>query len=296
MPRPAERLVLVSCLLASCGRTELVLDPDCADCHHLHSAGAFDAGGHANAVMDFAGAPSEAGAFGAGGATSFAVAPPEASAAGMAGSEPCAPGQRILPEYVVNARDMGGVPLPGSASVACRTLYRGAPLADFDDPACAAFSDLAVGTVIDLRIESERTGKPDSPCVVASTPVVLAPLPIPYNLSPSDYIADLDTNDSIAKAFSALGDDAAYPVYLHCTWGRDRTGVLGAVILLALGATPEDILAEYELSASEVGAYPDSLNAVLDEIAARGGVESYLAEAGVTDSQIDVLRKHAIAR
>ncbi|MBN1609523.1 MAG: tyrosine-protein phosphatase [Polyangiaceae bacterium] len=274
----AERWVLVACLPTGCGRTELMLDP-CPDClsvdgHGLSSVDAAGTGGDG-------GAPSES----------------DAGFAGSSGSEGCSRGQRILLDDVVNARDMGGVPLAGGASVACGTLYRGAPLGGFDDAACVAFSALAIRTVIDLRMESERTGKPDSPCVVTSTDVVVAPLPIPYNVSPTDYIADLNTTDSIAAAFAALGDDAAYPVYFHCTWGRDRTGVLGAVILLTLGAKHEDILTEYELSVEGgVGAYPDSLSAVLDDIDARGGVEAYLAEAGVSQRSIQVLRRRAVVR
>jgi protein-tyrosine phosphatase len=203
----------------------------------------------------------------------------------------------VLPGYAINARDMGGVPLPHGDSLACETLYRGAPLADFDEAACAAFGALGMGTVIDLRTESERTSKPDSPCVTDTTPVVLAPLPIPYNVSGAEYVADLDTIESIALVFDALGDDEAYPIYLHCTWGRDRTGVVGAVILLALGAKRDDILTEYELSVTGgVGAYPDSLEFMLDEIEDRGGIDTYLAQVGVTDEQIAVLRQRAIAR
>lgn len=274
-------LTILAGLLASCGRTGLAPDPG------LDGASVDDRG---LASTDASGAGG-----GMGGATSFPDAPADAVDAGDA--EHCSPGQRILLAYVVNARDMGGVPLPDSSSVACRTLYRGAPLAGLDPVACAAFSELGVRTVIDLRTAAERTGKPDSPCVLVSASLVLAPLPIPYNVSPTDYLADLDTTDSIAAAFAALGDDAAYPVYFHCTWGRDRTGVLAAVILLALGATREHILAEYQLSvAGGVGAYPNSLSAVLDRIDADGGVERYLAQAGVSQSQVDVLRRHAIAR
>jgi len=63
-------------------------------------------------------------------------------------------------------------------------------------------------------------------------------------VSPQDYVADLHATESVATAFGVLGDVAAYPVYFHCVYGRDRTGVLAAVILLALGATRESVLAE----------------------------------------------------
>jgi protein-tyrosine phosphatase len=117
---------------------------------------------------------------------------------------------------------------------------------------------------------------------------------VPYNVSPADYIADLDASESMATIFTALGDDAAYPIYFHCTWGRDRTGILAAVILLELGASREAILDEYLLSRLSVGAFPMSLEAALDEIERRGGSTAYLKALGVTQQQLATL--HARAR
>jgi hypothetical protein len=120
-------------------------------------------------------------------------------------------------------------------------------------------------------------------------------MPIPYDVSPADYLADLNASSSVAAAFAALGDPAAYPVYVHCTYGRDRTGVLAALVLSALGASRQDILQEYLLSAAQVGAFPASLNAVLDDIARRGGIEAVLGAAGVTPEQLATLRSRAVA-
>jgi protein-tyrosine phosphatase len=175
-------------------------------------------------------------------------------------------------------------------------IYRGPPLAAFDQPACDDFARLGIRTVIDLRQDGERTSKPESNCVVEGASVVLAPLPIPYSVSPTDYIADLNTLDSMALILKTLGTDAAYPAYLHCTWGRDRTGVVSAVVLLALGANREAILQEYLLSQPLVGAYPESLLAVLDEIERQGGIETYLATAGVTAEQLATLRARGLGR
>jgi hypothetical protein len=49
-------------------------------------------------------------------------------------------------------------------------------------------------------------------------------------------------------------------------------------------------MTEYLLSRSSVGAYPDSLAAVLDEIDRRGGIDAALRGAGVTDADLAVLR------
>jgi Tyrosine phosphatase family len=70
--------------------------------------------------------------------------------------------------------------------------------------------------------------------------------------------------------------------------------VLAAIILRALGASRANIMKEYLLSLATVGAYPDSLAAVLDTIERRGGIESYLRAAGVSDGALATLRTRAI--
>jgi protein-tyrosine phosphatase len=255
-------LLLLCCILAGC-ESQPLIRPD----HRGHSA--------------TGGVESSGGADGTGGLVD--------------GTGGCRPGQPILTGAVVNARDLGGTPLDGGGMVACGQLYRGAPLYNFTTGACTNFTELGIRTVIDLRTEDERLQKPDAACVGAAANIVLTPLPIPYNVSRADYIADLDAKVSIAAALRVLGDPASYPVYFHCTWGRDRTGVLSAVILLALGASRADILEEYLLSEPNVGAYPDSLVGTLDEIERRGGVEAYLTASGVPMDDIEALRAQAIA-
>jgi protein-tyrosine phosphatase len=197
----------------------------------------------------------------------------------------------ILAGEVENARDLGGVPLDDAARVRPGRLFRGPPLSQLTAAGCEEFAALGIRTVIDLRIASESITQPEAPCVEKSAAIVPAPLPVPYNVSPSDYAADLDAHASIATIFQKLGDPAAYPIYFHCTWGRDRTGVVAAVILSALGASPAAIMKEYLLSQPRVGAYPDSLEAVLDLIASRGGIGAQLERAGVPREHVSVLRE-----
>jgi protein-tyrosine phosphatase len=224
--------------------------------------------------------------------TRVADAAAEPSAAG----DELAPQRPVLAGHVQNARDLGGTPLADGAQVLPGMLFRGPPLANLTEQGCADAQALGIRSVIDLRIESEVELKPDADCVAERSQLVAAPLPIPYNVSAQDYIADLDASESIARVFEVLGDEASYPVYFHCTWGRDRTGILAAVILLALGATPDAIMEEYLLSRGSVGAYPMSLQAALDEIARRGGVDAYLAASGVAAESVEVLRAELSTR
>lgn len=204
----------------------------------------------------------------------------------------CSRGEALLFGHVTNLRDLGGIPV-ASGATACGALYRGAPLKALSPEGCAKVAELGLQTVIDLRTESERVSTPNAACVQARS--VVAPLPIPYGLGPSDYLADLNATASIAVVFHTLADPRSYPVYFHCTYGRDRTGVLSALLLLALGASPEDVMADYVLSKSSVGAYPDSLQAVLDDVAARGGAEAVLMAAGISSEEIAALRSRAIS-
>jgi protein-tyrosine phosphatase len=199
----------------------------------------------------------------------------------------------ILVDELLNARDLGGVPAAGGARLAYGALFRG-PQLTLSEAGCDEFSALGVRTIVDLRTEPERAASPDAHCAVQRANTVLAPLPVPADLSPQSYLADLDTSDSIAKAFAVLGDEAAYPIYFHCIYGRDRTGVLAAVTLLVLGVAREDVMREYLLSRASVGAYPDSLTAVLDAIERRGGSDAFLKSIGVGARELDTLREHML--
>jgi protein-tyrosine phosphatase len=230
------------------------------------------------------------GSGGSGGATAGAGA---MGGSGATGNASCAPSTVVLAEDGIrNARDLGGIPLEGGRTVKCGMLFRGPPLT-LTPNGCGNYENLGVRVVVDLREGHERAGRLDAPCATDDETVIQAPLPIPYQVSPANYIADLNTLDSMALIFHALGTEAGYPMYFHCTWGRDRTAVVAAVILTALGASREAIMADYMLSGLTVGAYPESLEATLDELERRGGVEAYYAELGVTAEELAFLRDHA---
>lgn len=199
----------------------------------------------------------------------------------------CERSQFVLRPELSNARDLGGVPLSPSGEVHCGAVFRGPPLR-LAESGCAQFDALGVRTVLDLREDGERTA--EAACVTSN--VLPAPLPIPYGLGPDDYLRVLDSAASMSKIFHTFGDESAYPIYFHCTYGRDRTGVVAALLLLALGATRETVMQEYMLSQENVGAYPNALDAVLDAIEQRGGAEAVLTTLGITTDELAVMRSH----
>jgi hypothetical protein len=74
-------------------------------------------------------------------------------------------------------------------------------------------------------------------------------------------------------------------------YGKDRTGVVTAVILTALGASRQVIQDDYVLS-REAGfsITPPSLDAVLDELD-RIGVDAYFRTIGVPAEQVESMRR-----
>ncbi len=253
----------------------------------VHAAGAMGsdpvgAAGAAGATS--ASGTSAAGSTSAGGGTSTAGTPSQAP--------DCSPHGSVLTPHLSNARDLAGTLLSPSGAVACGAVFRGPPLRLSED-GCADAARLGIRTVLDLRIEDERLSTPDASCVDAKR--VFAPLPVPYGLGPTDYLNDLHATASLAIAFHTFGDADAYPIYFHCTFGRDRTGVVGALLLLTLGATRDTVMQEYLLSGPNVGAYPKSLAAVLDEIEQRGGAEAVLKDAGITPDELAVMRARMTA-
>jgi len=202
----------------------------------------------------------------------------------------CGKSPWILEGQVSNVRQLGGLPLAGGRTVACDLIYRGSSLSSLSDEGCQQFAATGIKTVVDIRSEGEQTSSPAA-CVANQAGVISAPLPTPYNVSPADYLADLYTAPSMQRVFAILADRASYPVYYHCLYGKDRTGIVTAVILSALGASRQTIQDEYALS-REAGfsVYPESLDAVLDEFERLGGVDNYFRIVGIPAEQVQAMR------
>jgi hypothetical protein len=203
----------------------------------------------------------------------------------------CGPSPWLLLNGAPNVRQLGAVPLATGGTIACDQIYRGSSLASLTPEGCEQFATSHIKTVIDIRSIAEQASAP-AECVTRQAKLISAPMPIPYSVSPADYLAVLYTASSMQLIFAVLADANAYPVYYHCLYGKDRTGVLTAVILAALGASRESIQAEYALTGEAGFAfYPESLNAVLDEIDRIGGIDAYFKTVGVPGEDVQAMRK-----
>jgi protein-tyrosine phosphatase len=199
-----------------------------------------------------------------------------------------------------NVRDLGGYPAAGGTT-RWRRVLRADSLHKLDADGVAALIDEGLLTVIDLRQPQELDSHPNpfaSHDGVRYHNVSLFERVIPpmdasdvllemYKLALSDRGEALRT---ILTAIAEAGDEGA--VLFHCTAGKDRTGIVAALLLSLAGVDSDTIKADYAMTAALIAdpasfqkllaAEPATMAAFIAHIDdVHGGVEAYLASIGI---------------
>ncbi len=236
--------------------------------------------------------------------------------------------RRIALAGASNFRDLGGLPAQGGRRVVRGQVYRSDALQRLTaDDLAVLERELGIGHVIDLR--SERELERDGRGRLARAAYEHAPL-VDVALDPFDpaidwqaidlrarYLEMLRTGgDVIRRIFEHLAAAHCPPTVLHCSGGKDRTGVIAALLLRALGVADAWIVADYALSEEclreriaamrphliDAGVPPVAVDYLtrcdpmrmqytLDELDRRwGSTEGYLAEIGVASGTVSALR------
>ncbi len=160
------------------------------------------------------------------------------------------PAPSPLVSGAVNFRDTGGLPA-GDRTSRRGVLFRSGNLFRVDDAGRAALRDVGLRRVVDLRDDDE----------VAAEPTVLKGLEHDTVRVPlfTGSVASLFAGDvSLTGMYRSILDDSAarvvevvravlaeQPVLVHCTIGKDRTGVTVALILAAAGVDEDAVVADY---------------------------------------------------
>lgn len=229
-----------------------------------------------------------------------------------------------------NFRDVGGHPGHDGGTVRRGRLFRSDSLHRIDETDRAAFTALGIRTVIDLRRPSEVTRDGRVPAYDGLTYRHIHPEHQSWaevSYQPHEdlarwladrYAALAQTGTAgLAEAVGLIADSANAPVVVHCVAGKDRTGIVCALVLGVLGVADDAIAADYALStvASErfsawiaatmpeadplpspfLASPAEAMTLFLTELrAGYGSIEGYLRHAGVTDAQLDALRAHLL--
>ncbi|MBK0418928.1 tyrosine-protein phosphatase [Leucobacter sp. CSA1] len=191
---------------------------------------------------------------------------------------------RLLPvEGTYNFRDLGGYEADGGAT---RTgvFFRSDALHGLSDRGRQQVTDLRVHRVIDLRDDDEQRLAPDAlPAASALIPHPIFPSAREHirrrlgvvevtELLYSRYASTITAAVALLAEEEPAGEGEAFGIasatVFHCTAGKDRTGAVAALTLLAVGVSREDVVADYAESERHLaGAW---LDGYLETLRGRG--------------------------
>lgn len=171
------------------------------------------------------------------------------------------PPRRIAIENIHNLRDVGGYPVDDGGATAWGRLFRSdVPRLGHAD--AARLRGLGLRTVLDLRDDDECAATPSAfasievqvqrrPLGVRSVVgSLVTPDPAGDVLGALYCAAAAQRGREIAAAVAALGKPGALPALVHCTAGKDRTGIVVALALSSVGVSDDEVAADYALTST----------------------------------------------
>ncbi len=156
-------------------------------------------------------------------------------------------------------RDLGGLPTTDGRTIRPGALVRARSLDGLSADGWSALHELGVRTLIDLRNDDERAAAPKPNGITA--------IHLPLDVSDDrafwdEWAADWRFGTPVyygphigrfpersLAVLTAIAYARPGGVLYHCMGGRDRTGMITMLVLALAGVAPEDIAADYELSA-----------------------------------------------
>jgi protein-tyrosine phosphatase len=176
--------------------------------------------------------------------------------------------RRLKFEGAINFRDLGGYPAADGRRTRWRRLFRSDSLADMSEMDLQQLADLALRGLVDFRTEDERVLKPnrlpEGACIrvlelgflPAGTLEMLEQVragTISAQELERKVISQyrkfgVDHVEEYRRALNFATEADNYPLLIHCTSGKDRTGFASALLLLAVGVPRDIVLQDYDLT------------------------------------------------
>ncbi len=172
-----------------------------------------------------------------------------------------APVRFITTASVPNVRDLGGWQTEDGGRVKYELIYRGGitnPHGEnnFLEKDVILFRDtLGIRSEIDLRTVGVDDKNQTVSILGEDAPYYRTPIqgycyivPGFHQRTPISRFFNVKHTEAIREMFRILGDEANYPVYIHCNAGADRTGTVAYLINGVLGVSYEDLTRDFELT------------------------------------------------
>ncbi|GLH75091.1 protein-tyrosine-phosphatase [Geothrix limicola] len=208
-----------------------------------------------------------------------------------------------------NFRDVGGLSLLDGNSVNRQCLFRSAEPEKLDLFSFQKFiRSQRIKTVIDLRSSDEQR-KDYSNLVDVETQFLSVPLFESINRSWANpkntnalatarrYLEILEVGSSaIREIIGILSDKQNHPVLVHCAAGRDRTGIVIAVLLKLSGCESSELSNDYAKSDQAVSdgyrALPETIDHLFDLVNQKySSLTAFMNANGVTNERIELMKK-----
>jgi protein-tyrosine phosphatase len=226
----------------------------------------------------------------------------------------------------LNARDLGGYATEDGRQTRWGAVVRSAALGALTEAGRAALADYGVRAIVDLRLPDELDREPNPFAepgdhgIVYTNVSILDPgagFPPDTVTLAENYLWSLERfSGLVAAAVVAVAQAPEGGVLIHCAAGKDRTGLVSAMLLGVAGVPDETIADDYALTAellrpreqewlengpgeraereamlARFAPTAEVMLAVLRKLTERyGGVEPYLLEAGLSRGDLERLR------
>ena len=203
----------------------------------------------------------------------------------------------LMADGAYGLRDIGGVKTSNGVKVKQGMVYRGSEIDGVKSERYTLskegvdffVNDLKIATDFDFRGTTEKNAKN----VLGETVNHKA-----YNIYAYSDSLTKDSRDGLKQCFSDLAEESNYPIYMHCSYGKDRTGTVVYLLQILLGVSEKDAYKEWELSALMDGVhFYDGMEDFLEDLNKLEGnsmqekVVNYLLSIGVTQDEIYSIRK-----
>lgn len=227
----------------------------------------------------------------------------------------------------LNVRDLGGHRTEDGAETQFGAVVRADSVRQLTEEGWQALVDYGIRTVVDLRMDEEREKDPpagapidllhislfdDDKAVFEEVDAAAEAAPDVASATREVYLLFLEHfKTNVAMAIRTVANAPEGGVVVHCMGGKDRTGLITALLLELAGVDDEQIAADYALSEERLRPRHElwfaeaeteaelerlrriaqtpaaSIVGVFDELARRyGSVEGYLRDAGLSDEDL----------
>jgi protein-tyrosine phosphatase len=217
-------------------------------------------------------------------------------------------------------RDLGGHSVADGRTTRPGAIVRADSLARLTSDGWKALEEYGVSTVIDLRMNSERSADPPRSMDLTVLHIPSFDEQFGYPPLPAStverYLNLLEmSRDRFASVITAIAQASEGVVVVHCESGKDRTGLVAALLLRLVGVDRDVISTDYGLSTANLApilnpwveeaadederverlristSKPENMLGVLAELEHRyGGVEAYLRAGGASQQDLDAVK------